>query len=133
MKTKRIIAAITALTILGGAFPISTVSNNVIASANAAADVITLKSQNEPNGLVQNNVKYELYSDYAVVAYASPKYNENLTKVVIPDEIDGLPVVEIKGGAFDSCDLGEVMPLTSVVYSFIFMFISCMIIPPYFY
>ena len=53
MKTKRIIAAITALTILGGAFPISTFSHNFITSANAATDVITLKSKNAPNELVQ--------------------------------------------------------------------------------
>ena len=108
MITKRIIAAITALTILGGAFPISTFSKNVIASANAAADVITLKSKNKPLSLVQDNIKYELYSDHAVVAYASPRYNENITEVVIPDEIEGLPVVEIKGEAFSSSDLVNV-------------------------
>ena len=108
MKTKRIIAAITALTILGGAFPISTFSHNFITSANAATDVITLKSKNAPNELVQNNVKYELYSDHAVVVCASPKYNESLTEVVIPDEIEGLPVIEIKEEAFYASDLVNV-------------------------
>lgn len=93
MKTKKIIAAVTALTILGGAMPYSGIvlpARSVTAEAADAAET------------VKDGITYKVYSDHAEVI----KADEELSgKIVIPDKIEGKPVTVIGDEAFRNEDV----------------------------
>ena len=89
MKIKRIIAAVTALVLIGGAYP-ATAGTVVTSAAETAA--ITDDGTVEKDGIV-----YEISDGKATLKKFSDR---TLTDVVIPDDIDGIPVVGINRTQF---------------------------------
>lgn len=89
MKIKRMIAVVTAFVLVGGAYPFTATSSaigNVFAEdTEATAEV------------VKDGIKYTITDEKAVVSGLD---DETIADVVIPDEVDGCPVVEIGKNAF---------------------------------
>lgn len=89
---KRIIAAVTAaaLTLPAVCAPVySFTPFNLTAAAEDVQKVVT-----------EGALTFEIYSDHAEVA----ECEEGVTEVVIPEEIEGVPVTVIQNSAFSYCD-----------------------------
>ena len=82
MKIKRIIAAVTAIVLVGGAYPAA--AGTVVTSAAETA-AITDDGTIEKDGIL-----YEISDGKATLKRISDR---TLTDIVIPDDIDGIPVV----------------------------------------
>ena len=85
------IAAVTALVLVGGAYNVTAEKNTIIsvfaADTEASAEV------------VNDGIKYTVSNGEAVVIGA---VDDSITDLVIPDEVDGCPVTEICSNAFAS-------------------------------
>ena len=84
------IAAVTALVLVGGAYNVTAEKNTIIsvfaADTEASAEV------------VNDGIKYTVSNGEAVVIGA---VDDSITDLVIPDEVDGYPVTEIGKSAFN--------------------------------
>ena len=92
MKIKKITAAVTALMLIGGAYPtlsVRNISTNVAFAAETAA----------ASSVTEKGVRYNVYSDYAAAAEVNGELG---CEIVIADEISGKPVTAIEKGAFDA-------------------------------
>lgn len=87
MKTKNIIAAVTALTILGGAMPYSGLMLPANCVTAEAADSAVFE---------QDGITYNIYDDHAAVVKSDTITGE----IVIPAEADGKPVTVIGDSVF---------------------------------
>jgi len=95
MKIKKLLAAVTALVLIGGAYPAAagkTDGRPVVFAAEA--ETAAKMSQS----FTADDITYSVYSDYAVVAEVS---RDAEADIVIADEIDGKPVTGFEKGAFD--------------------------------
>ena len=92
MKIKKIIAAVTAIVLIGGAYP-STSSQHIQNTAVFAAETA------EASSVTENGVRYNVYGDYAAVAEVNGELG---CDIVIADKIGGKPVTAIEKGAFDA-------------------------------
>ncbi|MBO7475119.1 MAG: leucine-rich repeat protein [Ruminococcus sp.] len=82
MKIKKIIAAFTALMLVGGAYPVTDDTSN-ITTVNAAEET-------EDTTVEKDGILYEISDGKATLI----RFNDRtLTDIVIPDDIDGIPVV----------------------------------------
>ena len=82
MKIKKIIAAVTALMLVGGAYPVTADTSN-ITTVNAAEET-------EDTTVEKDGILYEISDGKATLI----RFNDRtLTDIVIPDDIDGIPVV----------------------------------------
>ncbi len=77
-------------------------SMGVFCPASAFSTVAEENVENDFTEVTYENVKYKKYADHVEVGENIS--NKELTEVVIPAEIDGLPVKVIGDGAFLSCD-----------------------------
>lgn len=93
MKIKRIMAALTALLLIGGAIP-SVSAENATENTVYAAENEELAS----SSVTKNGVRYNVYDDKAAVAEVT---GEPGCDIVIADDISGKPVTSIEKGAFD--------------------------------
>ncbi len=91
MKVKKIIAGVLACVTVFGTLPY----NNYIIPENSA---ITANAKDYTEGTYEN-FEYRKYSDHVEITDC----DESATKVVIPNEIEGLPVTSIKYFAFSNC------------------------------
>ena len=91
MEIKKIIAAVTALVLVGGACNVTTVKN-VISSVSAADTEASAK-------VVKDGIKYTISNGEAIVSGAE---DDSIVDLVIPDEVDGCPVTAIGYCAFSS-------------------------------
>ncbi len=89
MKIKRIVAAVTALVLVGGAYN-ATAAKNVISSVLAADTEASAE-------VVKDGIKYTISNGNAIVMGLA---DETITDLVVPDEVDGCPVTEINRFAF---------------------------------
>lgn len=97
MKIKKLLAAVTALVLVGGAYPAAagkTDSGFVFAAETETAAENAKMSQS----FTADDITYSVCSDYAIVAEVSLDAG---TDIVIADEIDGKPVTGFENGAFD--------------------------------
>ncbi|WP_028516361.1 leucine-rich repeat domain-containing protein, partial [Ruminococcus flavefaciens] len=92
MKIKRIIAAVMALVLVGGAYPFNTANNTNIVIAEAADSTAS-----QSNVIVSNGIKYTIKGDTASVTGFTTGFDQN---AVIPAEVDGCPVTKISSKAF---------------------------------
>lgn len=115
MKIKRMIAAVTAFVLVGGAYPFTATSNaigNVFAEdTEATAEV------------VKDGIKYTITDGKAVVSGLD---DETIVDVVIPDEVDGCPVVEIGKQAFENQPIKSITLGKNVLSIGIRAFYSCL-------
>ena len=110
MKIKRIIAGISAVCLMGAVLPtVEQASGNVSITVSASDEAGDTKGTYG----VLTYIKFENY------IYISD-CDKSATEVVIPAEIDGLPVTSIEGNAFYKCSA-----LTSVVIPDSVTFIGC--------
>ena len=90
MKIKKLIAAVTAFVLVGGAYNVtaekSVVSSVFAADTEASAEV------------VKDGIRYTLSNGEAVVNGVA---DNSIADLVIPDEVDGCPVTEIGSSAFE--------------------------------
>ncbi len=97
-----VMAVLMIVTMISTSFPLSVIADRVSetvdgiinmpeAKASASGNI---RGENEYNGLT-----YDIIDGEAVIMYSSVSGD-----VVIPDKIDGYPVVEIAESAFDGCD-----------------------------
>ena len=89
MKIKRIIAAVMALVLIGGAYPFNAGNTSNISKAYAAAS--------SSEAVVSNGIKYTFRGAGAVVAGLA---DTKLKDIEIPAEVNGIPVTDIGYGAF---------------------------------
>lgn len=89
MKIKRIVAAVTALVLVGGAYS-ATAANYVIGNVVAADTEASAE-------VVKEGIKYTISNGEAAVKELVDK---TIIDLVIPDEVDGCPVTEIGSDAF---------------------------------
>ena len=94
MKIKKLLAAVTALVLIGGAYPATGKSDGSPIVFAAETETAAKMSQS----FTADDITYSVYSDYAVVAEVSQDAG---TEIVIADEIDGKPVTCFENGAFD--------------------------------
>ena len=97
MKIKKLLAAVTALVLVGGAYPAATGKTDsgfVFAAETETAAENAKMSQS----FTADDITYSVCSDYAIVAEVSLDAG---TDIVIADEIDGKPVTGFENGAFD--------------------------------
>ena len=92
MKIKKIIAAVTAIMLIGGAYPSVSAQNSRTTAAFAA-------EASEASSVTEKGVRYNVYSDYAAAAEVNGELG---CEIVIADEIGGKPVTAIEKGAFDA-------------------------------
>ena len=90
MKIKKMIAAVTALVLVGGAYNV-TAEKSVIGSVFAAATEASAE-------VVKDGIRYTLRNGEAVVNGA---VDDSIADLVIPDEVDDCPVTEIGESAFN--------------------------------
>ncbi|SEH87054.1 Leucine rich repeat-containing protein, partial [Ruminococcus flavefaciens] len=96
MKIKRIIAAVMALVLVGGAYPFNAVKTTSISKAYAADS-----ASPQSNSIVSNDIKYTIQSGKAIVTGCTGKASDN---IIIPAEVNGCPVTTIGREAF--CNYG---------------------------
>ncbi|WP_294755512.1 hypothetical protein [uncultured Ruminococcus sp.] len=89
MKIKKIIAAVTAIVLIGGAYPSVSAQNSHTTAAYAT----------EASSVTEKGVRYNVYGDYAAAAEVNGELG---CEIVIADEIGGKPVTAIEKGAFDA-------------------------------
>ena len=92
MKIKKIIAAVTAIVLIGGAYPSVSAQNTKTTAAYAA-------EASEASSVTEKGVRYNVYGDYAAAAEVNGELG---CDIVIADEISGKPVTAIEKGAFDA-------------------------------
>ena len=90
MNIKKIIACISACCIVGGTFHMNTVK-----ITDSTLKTIAVDSEN----LTYENLTYKKYSDHIEITDC----DESATEIIIPAEIDGLPVTSIGYCAFYDC------------------------------
>ncbi|WP_295073497.1 leucine-rich repeat protein [Ruminococcus sp.] len=95
MEIKKIIAAVTALVLVGGACNV-TEGKNVISSVCAADTEASAE-------VVKDGIKYKISNGEAIVSGAE---DDSIVDLVIPDEVDGCPVTAIGYCAFDASSSG---------------------------
>ena len=93
MKFKKIIAVISAFCMMGAVMPVFPVQETAVISASA-------EEEEYAEGIYEN-LTYNKYADYIeITGYVEEPTGE----LVIPEEIDGLPVKFIEQGAFEKCE-----------------------------
>lgn len=92
MKIKKIIAAVTALVLIGGAYP-------TLSSRNISTDVAFAAETAAASSVTEKGVRYNVYGDYAAAAEVNGELG---CEIVIADEIGGKPVTAVEKGAFDA-------------------------------
>jgi len=90
MKVKKILAGVLACVTVFGILPYS----NYVASENTAM----IASAEDYTEGIYGNLTYEKYSDHIEITNC----DQSATEVVIPSEIEGLPVAVIKWSAFEN-------------------------------
>ena len=103
MKIKKIIAAVTALVLVGGAYN-ATAAKNVISSVFAADTEASAE-------VVKDGIKYTISNGEATV---KGLVDRTIIDLVIPDEVDGCPVTEI-GSYSINPEYDEVSHIRSLV------------------
>ncbi|MDE5771761.1 MAG: leucine-rich repeat protein [Ruminococcus sp.] len=88
MKVKKMIAGIIAVCVMGMACPV----------VNSVSDVAVIKASAVDDGTYEQ-LKYRNYGDYIEIYDCV----QSATEIVIPSEIDGLPVTDIGEKAFYEC------------------------------
>lgn len=106
MKNKRIIAAVTAVLMAGSAFS----AQLTVGAEDNSVSNITVNNINNKEAVTKDGVIYHLFYDYAAAYRLTDEYGsaEEPFDIVIPDEINGLPVTEISPEAFSSTELQSV-------------------------
>ena len=91
MKIKRFIASLLACAVIGGVLPYS--------SGVTENPAITVSAADEYTEGTYESLMYLKYSDHVEISGC----DQSVTEVVIPGEIEGLPVTSIGDWAFNSC------------------------------
>ena len=113
---KRILSLLLALVLIFGLFP---------AVARATAH------DNETNnyirkGSLDNGLYYEVYEDHVEIISYEGAVTEDATEVVIPNEIEGLPVTHISTPLFYGCTrLTKIVLPDSITYICEYAFDNC--------
>ncbi|MBR4319565.1 MAG: leucine-rich repeat protein [Oscillospiraceae bacterium] len=103
MKMKKMLAVVSALCMMGAVVPMLPVQETAVISASARGAESTYE-----------NLKYKYYGDGVKITGCT---DETIQELVIPAEIDGLPVIEISWNAFSNCsNLASVSIPESVIY-----------------
>ena len=84
MKIKRIIAAVTAIVLAGGAYPFT--------AGTSSIDIVNAAEEAEDTTVEKDGILYNINSGEAAPIMINDR---TLTDIVIPDDIDGIPVVSI--------------------------------------
>lgn len=109
MKIKRMIAAVTALVLVGGATAANTIGSVFAEDAETSAETTAA----EENIIVKDGIKYAVRDGKAVVMGLD---DETIVDVVIADEVEGAPVVEIGKEAFSKTKIRSVVLGKNVVH-----------------
>lgn len=98
MKKTKLIAAVMAVLLVGGAYPASagTVYAESVPCITVDTDEFT-----KPESFTQFGIVYDIYKDHAAVRSLTDEYKnkESVFDIVIPDEVKNIPVTEIKATA----------------------------------
>lgn len=89
MKIKKIIAAVTALVIVGGTYTVTGNTNDKV--------IVNAAEETEASTVEKDGIRYEVSNGEATLERVTDK---TLTEIVIPDEVEGIPVVAFKQNAF---------------------------------
>ena len=98
MKIKKLLAAVTALVLVGGAYPVTAEKTHSCLLGFAAETETAAGAAKMSQSFTADGITYTVYSDYAVVAEVSRDAGAD---IVIADEIDGKSVTGFEKGAFD--------------------------------
>lgn len=112
MEKARIAAAVLALVIAGGVYPVSSGTAYSTAIASAAEELTESDSEGAEyfEIAVQYGVVYAEYKDHAIARGLTEEYEdmEEPFDIEIPDEIEGIPITEIIPEAFKSSNVRNV-------------------------
>ncbi|SHM30038.1 leucine-rich repeat domain-containing protein, partial [Ruminococcus flavefaciens] len=114
MKIKRIIAAVMALVLVGGAYPFNTANTFNISKSYAADSTKEI--------VTSNGIKYSFRGDTAIVEGLA---DTKLKDIIIPAEVNGCPVTNIEYSAFRDTAIETVVLGENVDCIDIYAFENC--------
>ncbi len=114
MKIKRIVAAVMALVLVGGAYPLNTANTRNIGKTYAA--------ESSTEEFVSDGIRYIVKKDTVSVKALEDK---SMKEVVIPAEVNGYPVTYIEYGAFKGTGIEKVTLGENVKTIWIYAFSNC--------
>ena len=114
MKVKRIVAAVMALVLVGGAYPLNT--------ANTRNIVKTYAAESSAEEFVSDGIRYIVKKNAVSVKALEDK---SMKEVVIPAEVNGYPVTYIEYGAFKGTGIKKVTIGENVETIWIYAFSNC--------